>query len=62
MLQPVTDRTDVTLEMLATGRPQMSAQLMQQRRQEFFSAYMSKAKQKMRITFNDAALKTLFGS
>lgn len=58
----VTDRTDVTPEMLATGRPQMSTQLLQQRRQEFFSAYMSKAKLKMRITFNDAALKTLFGS
>lgn len=58
----VADRTDVTPESVATGRPQMSTQLLQQRRQEFFSAYMSKAKQKMRITFNDAALKTLFGS
>jgi peptidyl-prolyl cis-trans isomerase D len=55
----VADRTDVTPESLATGKPQTSSQLLQQRRQEFFSAYMTKAKQKMRITFNEAALQTL---
>jgi len=55
----VADRTDVTPESLAAGKPQTSTQLLQQRRQEFFSAYMTKAKQKMSITFNEAALQTL---
>ena len=58
----VVDRTDVTPEALAAGKPQSSDQLLQQRRQDFFAAYMTKAKQKMRITFNEAALRTIFGS
>lgn len=58
----VVDRTDVAPEGVAAGKAMMSSQLLQQRRQEFFAAYMSKAKQKMKITFNEAALKTIFGS
>jgi len=57
----VADRADVTPEALAAGLSQTLEQLRQTRRQEFFSAYMSKAKLKMKISFNEAALKTLFG-
>ncbi|HUR19610.1 MAG TPA: peptidyl-prolyl cis-trans isomerase [Vicinamibacterales bacterium] len=56
----VIDRADVAPETLAKEKLQVSSQLMQQRRQEFFTAYMAKAKQKMKITFNEAAIKTLF--
>lgn len=36
-------------------------QLLSQRRQEFFSAYMQKARQNMKVTFNEAAIKTVLG-
>ena len=57
----VVDRADVTPETLAKERSQTANQLMQQRRQEFFTAYMAKAKEKMKINFHEAALKTVFG-
>jgi peptidyl-prolyl cis-trans isomerase D len=57
----VVDRADVTPETLAKERVQTMNQLMQQRRQEFFTAYMAKAKQKMNITFNEAAIQAVFG-
>ncbi len=57
----VKDRTDVTEEEVTAGRPDLSEELLRQRRQEFFGAYMNKAKQKMRITFNEAALNTIIG-
>ena len=58
----VVDRTDVTPEALAAGKSQTSDQVLQQRRQDFFAAYMTKAKLKIKITFNEAALRTIFGS
>lgn len=58
----VVDKTDVTPEQLTEGTPAMTNQILQQRRQEFFSAYMAKAKQKMNITFNEAALMTILGN
>jgi parvulin-like peptidyl-prolyl isomerase len=58
----VTDRTDVTAESVAAGKSQVRDELLQQRRQEFFSAYMTKAKQKMRISFNEVALRSVFGN
>ena len=57
----VIDRAEVTPETLAKERPQMTNQLMAQRREEFFTAYMAKAKQKMKITFHEAAIRTVFG-
>ena len=57
----VVDRADVTPETLAKERAQTADRLMQQRRQEFFTAYMAKAKQKMKISFHEAALRTVFG-
>jgi peptidyl-prolyl cis-trans isomerase D len=56
----VIDRAEVTPDTLAKERLNTMNQLMQQRRQEFFTAYMSKAKQKMKITFHEAAIKTIF--
>jgi len=56
----VVERADVTKEALIKERLQITNQMIQQRRQEFFTAYMAKAKQKMKITFNEAAIKTLF--
>ncbi len=58
----VTERTDATAEGLAAGKAALMNELLQQRRQEFFSAYMSKAKLKLKITFNEIALKTILGS
>jgi peptidyl-prolyl cis-trans isomerase D len=36
-------------------------QLLSQRRQEFFSAYMAKARQTMKVTVNEAAIKAVLG-
>lgn len=55
----VVERTEATPDGLATERTQLTNELLQQRRQEFFAAYMTKAKLKMDITFNDAALRTI---
>ena len=38
-----------------------STDVLQQTRQEFFAAYMSKAKAKMKITINEATVKALIG-
>src|SRR5688572_21914757 len=57
----VVDRADIAPETLAKERLSMLNQLMEQRRQEFFTAYMTKAKKKMKITFHEAAIKTVFG-
>jgi peptidyl-prolyl cis-trans isomerase D len=57
----VVDRAEVTPETLAKERLQITNQLMAQRREEFFTAYMAKAKQKMKITFHEAAIRTVFG-
>ncbi|NQW02773.1 MAG: peptidyl-prolyl cis-trans isomerase [Acidobacteria bacterium] len=57
----VVDRADVTPEAVAEGAPALLNQILQQRRQEFFSAFMEKAKLKMRIDFNNTALATILG-
>jgi peptidyl-prolyl cis-trans isomerase D len=49
-----------TAKMLA-DRDMGRDQLLSQRRQEFFSAYMQKARQTMKVTFNEAAIKTVLG-
>ena len=36
-------------------------ELLQNTRQEFFAAYMSKAKAKMKITINEATVRALIG-
>jgi peptidyl-prolyl cis-trans isomerase D len=42
-------------------RDTMRDQLLSQRRQEFFSAYMAKARQTMKVTVNEAAIKAVLG-
>jgi peptidyl-prolyl cis-trans isomerase D len=58
----VIDKADVAADALAKERVNTTNQMIQTRRQEFFAAYMAKAKQKMKITFHDAAIKTVFGN
>jgi len=57
----VTERESVTPEALEEGRAALRAELLQQRRNAFFAAYMTKAKQKMRIGLNDNALSVVLG-
>jgi len=57
----VVEKTTGTAEGLAAERIQLTNELLQRRRQEFFSAYMTKAKLKMTIDFNDAALQAVIG-
>ena len=58
----VTERQDVKPEGLSTERDALRDELLQQRRQEFFAAYMAKAKTKMKISYNSETIKTLLGS
>lgn len=58
----VKERQDVTPASLDAQRETLREQLAQQRRQEFFSAYMTKAIAKMQIRYNEATVKTLLGS
>lgn len=57
----VIERTNVTPEAFAAEKTTVTNELLQRRRQEFFAAYMSKAKAKMTIDFNEEALRTLLG-
>jgi peptidyl-prolyl cis-trans isomerase D len=56
------DRQDVSPAALAAGRDALHDELLQQRRQEFFGAYMSKAKEKMKVDFNENTIRTILGS
>jgi peptidyl-prolyl cis-trans isomerase D len=58
----VKERQDVKPEGLSTERDALRDELLQQRRQEFFGAYMAKAKTKMKISYNPDTIKTLLGS
>jgi peptidyl-prolyl cis-trans isomerase D len=58
----VRDRQDVKPDGLAGDRDTLRDELLQQRRQEFFAAYMQKAKDKMKIQYNESTIKTLLGS
>jgi peptidyl-prolyl cis-trans isomerase D len=58
----VKDRQDIKPESLSSDRDTLHDELLQQRRQEFFAAYMSKAKDKMKIQYNESTIKTLLGS
>ncbi len=57
----VLEKQTGTPEGLATERDQIRQQLLQQSRQEFFAAYMTKAKAKMKIQINEAVIKQLIG-
>jgi parvulin-like peptidyl-prolyl isomerase len=57
----VLDKQEGTPEGLAAERETIRGQLLQQNRQEFFAAYMTKAKARMKITVNEATVQQLIG-
>lgn len=52
----VAERKDVTEEEIAAGRQQLREQLLNERRNRFYAAYMAKARERMRIQQNPAAI------
>ena len=52
----VLERKDVTAEEIAAGRQQLRDEMINERRNRFFSAYMAKAREKMRIQRNAAMI------
>jgi parvulin-like peptidyl-prolyl isomerase len=57
----VIEKQEVTEAELAANRERFREDLLTDRRNRFFSAYMAKAKQKMRIEVNREALQRLVG-
>jgi peptidyl-prolyl cis-trans isomerase D len=55
----VLERKDVTAEELAAGKAALRDEMLQERRGRFFSAYMVKAKQRMKIDINREVLAKL---
>ena len=57
----VKERQEIDAAAMTAARDQLRAELLQQRRNTFFAAYMTKAKAKMTVTYNQAALQTIIG-
>jgi peptidyl-prolyl cis-trans isomerase SurA len=57
----VVERKDVTPAEIAAGREQFRTELVNDRRSRFFSAYMTKAKERMRIEVNRDTLQRVLG-
>ena len=57
----VKERQDLDPEEMAKQRATLRTQLSNERANEFFSAYMTKAKDKMDVTFNENAIKLVLG-
>jgi parvulin-like peptidyl-prolyl isomerase len=57
----VIERKDVTPAELAAGREQFQNELLNDRRSRFFSAYMARAKERMRIEVDREALQRVLG-
>jgi peptidyl-prolyl cis-trans isomerase D len=57
----VREKQDIVPEGLESQREALRAQLTNQRRMEFFSAYMMKAMEDMDISYNDRTITTLLG-
>ncbi len=55
----VVDRKDVTEAELSAGREGLRQELLEDRRNRFFNAYMTKAKQRMRIEINRQAIQQI---
>jgi parvulin-like peptidyl-prolyl isomerase len=58
----VVDRKVATADEVAKARDQFQAQLVADRRNQFFAAYMDKARQRMKILVNREALQKAIGS
>jgi len=57
----VVERQDADAEAMAAAREGLRSELLQQRRGEFFGAYMQKAKENMRIEYHENAIRTILG-
>jgi peptidyl-prolyl cis-trans isomerase D len=57
----VKEKQDIDPAKMLAERDGTRDQLLSQRRQEFFAAYMAKARQSMKTTFNEAAIKAVLG-
>ncbi|MCC7044531.1 MAG: hypothetical protein IT183_11755 [Acidobacteria bacterium] len=57
----VREKQDIVREGLEAQRETLRAQLTNQRRMEFFSAYMMKAMESMDISYNDQTITALLG-
>ena len=55
----VLERKDVTAEEVKTGRQQVRDELLNERRNRFYSSYMQKARESMRIDRNEATIAQL---
>ena len=58
----VKDRQDIKPDSLSADRDALRDELLQQRRQSFFAAYMAKAKAKMKIQYNEETIKSIAGT
>jgi peptidyl-prolyl cis-trans isomerase D len=58
----VAERDDVTPEEVTAGKDAFRAQMLSERRGRFFSAYMTKAKEKMEIEINNDVLSRVVGT
>lgn len=59
VIAKVAERDDVTPEEIAQGRPALREQLLNERRNRFFSAYMTNVKEKMKIEINREVLRQI---
>lgn len=57
----VKERQDPSSANEAADKENLRAQLLEQKRGEFFASYMSKAKQKLKIGYNESAIRTILG-
>jgi len=57
----VKERQDVDETKFLTERDALKQELVQQQRQQFFGAYMAKAKAKLKISYNEAAIRNVLG-
>jgi len=57
----VVDRQDATPEQLAKDKDTLRSELLNDRKQKFFAAYMTKARQKMKININRETIAQIIG-
>jgi peptidyl-prolyl cis-trans isomerase D len=57
----VAERQDVDEAKIATERDTVRSELLRQRREQFFMSYMAKARAKLDIRYEDAAIRALLG-
>ena len=55
----VTEKTDVTADQVTTGREALRTEVLGERRGRFFSSYMAKAKEKLKITIDRELVQKL---